>query len=312
MLLWANLHLGFVFGLLVLGIWTGVRGYHWVRGDAPNVHTAVALSAACALATLANPSGYEVLFYPFTYLDDRSSLDAIVEWRTPFTFTFVLIPYYVTWILIPLALLRRRPPSLFVTCVALASLLLTFTAVRNIPFLALTIIPLLAYAFSGAAPRAPQVSLRLAGTVAVVFGVVLLVAVIRATGSRTIGDPSDHTYPGEGTAWIQENEPGDRLYNEYMWGGYVIYRAPDVPVFIDGRSDFYGAEILADYFTIGRVDDGWEAIVDEYDFEVMLIRKNSRLAEALRARDDWREAFTGDVEAVFVHQSTSTERNSRR
>jgi hypothetical protein len=141
---------------------------------------------------------------------------------------------------------------------------------------------------------------------------VLLVAVVRATGSRTIGDPSDHTYPDKGTAWIQENEPGDRLYNEYMWGGYVIYRAPEIPVFIDGRSDFYGAEILADYFTIGRVDDGWEALVDEYNFEVMLIRKNSRLANALRASGEWNEAFTGEVESVFVHGGASAETQPRR
>ncbi len=37
--------------------------------------------------------------------------------------------------------------------------------------------------------------------------------------------------------------PPGPVYNEFIWGGYLLYAWPEVPVFIDGQTDFYGEAV---------------------------------------------------------------------
>ena len=58
-----------------------------------------------------------------------------------------------------------------------------------------------------------------------------------------------------------------RLFTYDQWADYLIYeRYPSQKVFMDGRSDFYGSDFLADY----------QRIVDaRYDSEALLKRYGS-------------------------------------
>ena len=31
-----------------------------------------------------------------------------------------------------------------------------------------------------------------------------------------------------------------QMFNSYNWGGYLMFALPDMPVFVDGRTDLYG------------------------------------------------------------------------
>jgi hypothetical protein len=73
-----------------------------------------------------------------------------------------------------------------------------------------------------------------------------------------------------------------------------------MPVFIDGRSDFYGGPYIEDWITIARLEPGWESLIDEYGIDAFFINRGSRLAERLREDAAWQEVFTGRTEAIFV------------
>jgi hypothetical protein len=126
------------------------------------------------------------------------------------------------------------------------------------------------------------------------------VAAIALTNGLPLRTPREGEFPSKGVAYIAAEMPDARLYNDYTWGGYIIYRDHSLPVFVDGRSDFYRSRILDDYRTISRADDGWEDLVAQYGVDTMLIPRGSRLASVLRRQGDWREAFRGDIESVFV------------
>jgi hypothetical protein len=129
-----------------------------------------------------------------------------------------------------------------------------------------------------------------------------MIAVYGNGGWRSLDAPSDEQYPRDGAAWIAANRPEARLFNFYDWGGYLIYRYPSIPVFIDGRAQdvYWSNGVLEDYHNIAGLGNNAEALVDEYEIDTMLVRRNSHIAAALRGSDSWREAYRGAVESVFV------------
>ncbi len=53
-------------------------------------------------------------------------------------------------------------------------------------------------------------------------------------------------------------KPPQPIYNEYIWGGYLIWRLyPDYRVYIDGRADVYGDSLVNELL---QVKDGKTAL----------------------------------------------------
>jgi hypothetical protein len=46
------------------------------------------------------------------------------------------------------------------------------------------------------------------------------------------------------------------LYNEFIWGDYVLYAWKEQRVFIDGQTDFYGDAITKRYRQITELEGG--------------------------------------------------------
>ena len=73
---------------------------------------------------------------------------------------------------------------------------------------------------------------------------------------------------------------GDRLFNEYSWGGFLILH--DVlPVFIDGRSELYGDDQLRRYASIIHLEDGWQKRLDSLAITKVLMPRSAPLTSAL-------------------------------
>ena len=133
------------------------------------------------------------------------------------------------------------------------------------------------------------------------FGCVVGLVVTQIGEAVSVSKPNTHTYPAAGAEYLRTSLGERQLYNDYEWGGYMIYELfPQVPLFVDGRSDFYRSRIMEDYANIGTLQPGWEELIRQYGIEAVLLRKNSRLARKLRENSGWQEVFTGDVESVLV------------
>jgi hypothetical protein len=82
---------------------------------------------------------------------------------------------------------------------------------------------------------------------------------------------------------------GRRIFTSDQWGDYLIYRFyPQVRVFIDGRSDFYGAAIGREYLEAQQGQYHWEEIFKRYGFEVALVPAEWPLSSLLKADPEWR------------------------
>ena len=91
MLLWVNLHGGWLFGIALLGIYTFSAFVERVRAQDPlaairAAHRARAMAVAwvaSAMATLVNPFGWRLHAHIYRYLSDRYLMNLIDEFRSP-------------------------------------------------------------------------------------------------------------------------------------------------------------------------------------------------------------------------------------
>ncbi len=122
------------------------------------------------------------------------------------------------------------------------------------------------------------------------------------------------SYPVEAATWILENLNLEemRLYNEYNYGSYLLYRG--IPVFIDSRADLYapefngakneegkyeGRNIFSDYINISSIGTYYETKFEEYDITHVIIVKNAKLNMFLSRNGKYNELYSDDKFIIY-------------
>jgi hypothetical protein len=106
--------------------------------------------------------------------------------------------------------------------------------------------------------------------------------------------------------------PG-RIYTSDQWGDYLIYRLyPDIRVFVDGRSDFYGDDLEQSSLNVWNVRHDWQRTLDRYQVDTVLLPVDAPLAGALKESARWRVAYDDGSAIVFRASAGETQRVSGR
>ena len=104
---------------------------------------------------------------------------------------------------------------------------------------------------------------------------------------------NEKAYPVDAATFILDNLDIEniRLYNEYNYGSYLLYRG--IPVFIDSRADLYapefneGKDIFGDYINLSGVNnDNVEETLDKYDITHMIMYKNAKLRTFIKQDEE--------------------------
>lgn len=311
MALWANLHLGFTYGLMLVVAWVAAVGFDIVRGRAADARTPLLIASTCFFAACLNPHGPETIFYPLRYATDHRITAGVIEWQHANPLVLSEWPIFAADGALVLTLFSSTRPRPFLWVVSTLAIALSLDALRNAPLVSLLLVPVVGAAMSarwGFATRARDSGTRMSAVlaapllVAVAFGVAALG--LRRGGSVSLLQPSDARYPAGEAAYIQQHYPGERLFNEYGQGGFLIYTLyPTTKVSIDGRGDFYGGQAMANYMTIYHTRPGWQESLAKYDADIVLIQKSAPLAKKLGASGSgWSEVFAGKDDVVFARQ----------
>ncbi len=90
------------------------------------------------------------------------------------------------------------------------------------------------------------------------------------------------------------------LYNEYGWGGYVIWKLyPARRVYIDGRADVYGDAFMEESLQTLNGERNWRAPLERYNVGTVLIKPNAPLASLLRQDAGWQSVYEDKQAAIF-------------
>ncbi|MCB8965716.1 MAG: hypothetical protein H6660_02385 [Ardenticatenaceae bacterium] len=333
MLIWVNIHGGFAIGFILMvaylfGETVNQLLHMWqVKSDATPVSAdpqgigwrgiglLLLVMAICFLLLPLNPNTTQMWSYPFRTVGIGVLQDYIQEWQAPDFHAFYLHPFI--WLLLAaltvFGLAGRRADFTELTLVALFAYM-SLLAVRNIPLFALVNAPVIVRVGTQAWARwrgqgkewsSSQKGLALAvNWLLLLF--VLLVALVRFADAASITTneaEQAQTLPVGAIAYLQEAQPAGPLFNDYNWGGYLIWRLPQYPVFVDGRTDLYDDDFLRDYLLIDAAGNGWQERLDAYGVRLAVISPYSALAQALAQEPDWQEVYADDMALVFARQA---------
>ena len=266
------------------------------------------------LATFINPYGWRLHEHVFTYLQTDYLMDHISEFRS-FSFhspgAYYVELFFVIAVLGVIALLRQRAfgPALL----AMAMLHISLYSARHIPTAAVLLIPLAVAALTREArefhrlhtfldysDRIRAIDRRVLGIVpiaVVLIGTIAGVTMLARAGSIEF---NPNVFPVEAANFLERNNLNARVFSKDQWGGYLIFRFQvRTKVFIDGRSDFYGQQLLEAYAEIADVKPAWNVVLKQYNVGLVLIPPEHALASALQLSADWKRIYSDHVAAIF-------------
>jgi len=135
--------------------------------------------------------------------------------------------------------------------------------------------------------------------------VVILLLSGKSLDSTNLGNTfNPNGFPVAAVNWLEDHPQSGNLYNEFTWGGYIIYRLwPETKVFIDGQTDFYGTDLVQEYLTVLNARENWENILDKYKVEWVLVPRHSVIAERLEMNQAWFTIYDDDVAIIMRNTS---------
>jgi len=318
MVLWCNLHGGFVFGFGAIGLFVLVRTLRdSLAAKRVSIDRRLFLSVALTgLALLCNPWGWRILEYPLAYLDSSSPFRDILEWQPPgMSFDPRGFSGRLTWLLAAAGAgavveIRSQRRDDYLLCLAGVGAAMAITSRRFIPLFAVTSLPLVAGFFTAlrdlVLTRLPSSLAERAAAATPVVALLVAAALwrdVRLTPGLLERWTESQLYPRAALRYLRALDPGPRLLNHYNWGGYVMLHAPEFKVLIDGRANtLYDEKTYLDYLAISAGGDGLSSRLAQYPVDAALIPVgSSRLAEALASpRFGWRIVYSDSIATVLL------------
>jgi hypothetical protein len=332
MVLWVNLHIGFVFGFLVLGAF-GLEQVIKLSQKKPNGFVQLLIiSGLCLAAGLINPFGYKILIYPFLIFKNYGYLiveNQSVKFLENINFTagqhFLLFKAMVGlalagFIAVAITAWRKLDVAQLVVIVITGGM--AYLAIRNFPSFAFFVLPAVAgniYLFKPKEVHPAYASaLALCGLAIVALSLFYqrqdFVLIKPALGFGLL--------PGvEASAdFFKRNNIQGPIFNNYDVGGYLIYSLgktnqhgsgqqmdTNEKVFVDNRPEAYSVDFFQNIYIPAQNDEQkWQELDARYDFNAIFFsyRDYTPWAQKFlinRVHDQrWAPVFVDAYNIIFV------------
>lgn len=316
MLFWANMHGGFIFGFLVwLAYLAGWGWKKWFKTPDSNGATWRQLWKGFLLtgiASILTPDGWgnwkAVLQNTSPYI-----LSQTVETMPPDINRAGMWPFFLLIFLSTVLLLAARKQAQANHIFLLGGLAsMGLLMARNIPLFAIASVPVLSLwareslntgnKWLKLEERIIELQKPLRNAVwSVLFGLgfVLLVGSSLVAQRDALMHFDESVFPARAVDWLGNHPPSGRMFNEFNWGGYLLYRLwPAQRVFLDSQTDFYGEKLVREYEQVITASQGWESVLNRYEVTWVILPPKTRLSEALQNRPGWELVYKDETAII--------------
>lgn len=305
---WTNLHGGFLALIAVLGLTAVGTAIEVHLGNGRTIRDAwryTKLTAACALASLANPYGWHLHAHVFGYLQSSWIREVVQEFQSPSFRSESMLQYellLIAGLALCAILLRRRHvvEALWIVFWVHQSL----GSVRHVPVFVAVCSPVIAselaalwMAWTARAQNKSFVGIlnAMAADSAAGFRRTSLLPWVAVAGLIVTGAPlrwptdfPEQLFPVAMAHEHAELLVRSRVLTTDQWADYLIYRNPQQKVFVDGRSDFYGPAVGNPYVQILNGHWRWREWMEKYGFDAALVPVSNAIAALLKMEPGWR------------------------
>jgi hypothetical protein len=300
MLLWANMHGGYLLGLCIIGAYS--VGYYLEQRKAFDWNSGkrILLMLGSGLAAMINPAGLpelltELFAMPTVYQsqirESVSSIKAILATGVMRNLTYVIMVLLIITSMVT-AFKRMRLTHLLLIG---GLLILSFMAVRHQVFLFLL---------------APLVAIYLPFPKkkwAIPITSILLLFLVSNTNIQEplVFAAKSPIFPVDAADFIRNTRPATNIFNYQDWGGYLVNKDPDFKVFVDGRA--LAEELVTEHNEIVYLEnlsglDTYQINTAIFPIHNLVTGNVVPLAVMLMYDPDWEAVFLGTNSLVFLRK----------
>ena len=311
MVLWVNLHGGFMLAFPILGVFGGLA---LLRRDWTNLRNYCLAGIGCVIAIAVNPLGWHV------YDGVRATLGHFVqadisEWRSYFhnmelPGSLPGIAYALTFVALELRSRNATDVPLEARVLSWLFLFLGLYQFRYTAFFFIfSSVPMALHLDRLLPKRFSSFEVQRAMLAAGMVGVLLLpVTFMQVRPALALPD----MLSDEDARYLEAHTARGHLLNHWNVGGLLIFRTQgSVPVFVDGRAaTAYPDELLRDYLRLVRWDIDaatWDKVISKYEIDAVLwIRAHDPLRHFLVGERGWKEQYTGAYVSLYTRQHAAS------
>ena len=315
---WANVHIQFIYGLFVLALAIAESAFYRVMprsqafGPASRcapLRPLVLVTLASCAATLITPY-HMYLFESIAGVARQSGMyDRIIElmamdFRQP-----------ANWLVLGLTLagaflVGRQPriepwPALLVAFGVFPA----FRSRRDVWVVVIAALVVIARSLPVTKSREQWVTwprIAVAGVgIALAF---VVVGIVRDVSPRGLEAAVALEYPVDAAQVVERRGYKGPLFNPYDWGGYLIWRLPQLPVIMDGRANVHGDRRIAQSIATWHGERSWASDAELATARVVIAPMGLGLTSLLRLDPRFELAYEDRVAAVFVARDTPSQR----
>jgi hypothetical protein len=316
MLIWVNTHGAFIAGFVVLGAYFADWLWEYSQGGGTKAlgRQLLLIGILSFAVTFINPSGWHLWGTSVGYVSNDFMTSHTVEYLSPDFHERDVWPFMFMIAFALFALIQDRKIYVRDALLLAGWTAMSLYSVRNLPLFAVITAPTYAVLIQdwaeklfnwmrpSSGPHESENTLR--GYVWVVtavlfFGFFLWSGIpIDQKGTGNVWLPDK--MPVQAVDWLEQNPQEGKVFNQFVWGGYLLFRMwPDEVVFIDGQTDFYGETLMREYIEVITLTHGWEEILTRHDVSWMLIPRNEMLARHLYSDENWSAIYEDNTAVIF-------------
>jgi len=352
--LWSNIHGSFLLGLSLLFIWPLVKLIErylifskWRKyfSQEKNITAREAkifflFFLGSFFVTLLTPYGLELYAFLGGY-SNTFYLGAIQEWTPQFHFPFnywqlsYLSLLSLSLILYFYNLIHKKTTkiNLWQLSLVFLFLFLSFKSRRHFPLMFIATFPFLIRTIYDLLDLEKIKYFLIRKELKYVFLVCLgLVGIHQYISFPIVDDPFRYfcsKYPCQATEFLQKEIQYKNLniFNEYNWGGYLIWTYPEKKLFIDGRipqAEYAGQTFLEEYLDFLRPQADYSAKLNQYNIKLVLIKTKDEKIKAhnleklifwlrdsdlnfpnylrryLEGSSDWQKIYSDPIASIYL------------
>jgi len=318
-LFWVNLHGGFIIGLFILGLFLSFELLrHWLSRVLKKFSIKIMawrdwlkltiITVVSAIITLVNPYGYKIYEEIYrTFFECTYARQNIMEWLPLRFFQFnaaQFIIYLVLFVILLLVAWRKIDFSYLIITIIFG--VMAYTSWRNVPLFILVSIPFWVYFVKNLTGHTLFKLMRSK------WALIILLICLILLGQQKYNELVPHTksvvelakkanYPIELTQWLQDNPQEGNVFNEYNWGGFLIWQLPEQKIFIDGRMACWEQDDVEIFrwhqMALGQ-EEGWSEAFNRYDIKWAILGKDDLIAAVLIGQG-WQEIYSDDLAKIL-------------
>ena len=312
--IWVNVHGSFFVGLIILAIILfcsyisfDVGSLVSTKWDKPVRNAFLVAFAGSIAALFINPIGSDLVMYPLNaVLNPSPNFMMVSEWQ-PLTFgdlrgrgVLVCMAIIFGFVLFRLGKLTLQELLLVGLGLALAlrhTRMLFLFGILAAPVVS-RILSTMWDAYDFARDR------RLPNIVMV--GLAACAVVLNVPSTHTLKEQVKHGNPEGALAFIRSAHLTGPMLNDYIYGGYLIWAAPEHKVFVDGRFDMFEATgVQTEYSKWITLRTDPTVLLDKYRIRFCLLPRGAAMTQVLPHLQGWQQVYADNIAVVFARTSSA-------